>query len=55
MHDDPRENAPSGLPDEDTEAPPMGVEEADPDGEKVKPGPESQPGIPAPTDPPETG
>jgi hypothetical protein len=47
MSDQRTEEAPSGLPDGEPEVPPLGVQEADPDGEQTEPGPEAMPGIPA--------
>jgi hypothetical protein len=52
MQDDIREDVPTGLPDGHTEEQPLGVPEADPDGEHTEPGPKSMPGIPDEGEPP---
>lgn len=47
--------APTGLPpDQEDEAAPLGVPEADPDGDDAG-GPESMPGIPTEGEPPTSG
>jgi hypothetical protein len=46
------ESAPSGLPPDQPEEPPLGVPEADPDGDHTEPGPEAMPGIPGDGEPP---
>lgn len=52
----PLAEAPSGLPPEqDTEAEPLGVPEADPDHEDTEHGAESMPGIPTEGEPPSAG
>lgn len=46
-------SAPSGLPDGASEAPPLGVDEADPEGEgEAARGAEDMPGIPTGGEPP---
>jgi hypothetical protein len=45
-------DAPTGLPPEEPEEQPLGVPEADPDGERTEPGPEAMPGIPDEGEPP---
>jgi hypothetical protein len=44
--------APSGLPPDEPEEQPLGVPEADPDGDRTDPGPEAMPGIPDEGEPP---
>jgi hypothetical protein len=48
METHPDDEAPTGLPDEEHEAPPMGVQE----GDEPEDGPEGMPGIPTDGDPP---
>lgn len=49
-------SAPSGLPDQDHEATPLGVTEESPEGEGEAPrGEEHQPGIPTGGEPPTAG
>jgi hypothetical protein len=56
---DPRstpDDAPSGLPPEETEEAPLGVPEARPEGEdEPARGPDAMPGIPTEGDPPDAG
>ena len=42
----PADDAPTGLPPDQPEEQPLGVPEADPEGEDAEPGRESMPGIP---------
>ena len=47
---------PSGLPPDQPEEEPLGVRQAEPDGEDETPrGPEAMPGIPTEGDPPDAG
>jgi hypothetical protein len=49
-------DAPTGLPDQREEAPPLGTTEEDPDGEgEPRRGPDSMPGIPTGGEPPTAG
>jgi hypothetical protein len=49
----PYAEAPSGLPDDDGEEPPLGVDDPDPEGDET--GPEAMPGIPTEGEPPSSG
>jgi len=54
--DQPGGEPPSGLPPDEDEEQPLGVPEAQPDGEDEPPrGPEAMPGIPTEGDPPDAG
>jgi hypothetical protein len=49
-------DAPTGLPDQEPEAPPLGTSEAEPEGEgEPRRGEESMPGIPTAGEPPTSG
>jgi hypothetical protein len=48
----PDPEAPTGLPEDQPEEPPLGVAEADPENEDLHPGPEAMPGIPTEGEPP---
>ncbi len=50
---DPSDDAPTGLPNEEAEAPPMGVDEPPPEDDET--GPEAMPGIPTEGEPPTAG
>ena len=55
MQDETRDEAPIGLPEDEPEEQPLGVDEADPGGENTDPGPEAMPGIPDEDEPPTAG
>ncbi|HWH94770.1 MAG TPA: hypothetical protein VNT03_12995 [Baekduia sp.] len=40
------DDAPTGLPADEPEEQPLGVPEADPEGDRTDPGPKAMPGIP---------
>jgi hypothetical protein len=53
MQDETRsDDVPSGLPPDEPEEQPLGVPEADPEGDETDPGPEAMPGIPDEGEPP---
>ena len=52
MADETRDDVPSGMPDGEPEETPLGVDAADPDGERTPPGPEAMPGMPTEGEPP---
>jgi hypothetical protein len=55
-HDQSRTDSPSGLPPDQPEEEPLGVQDAEPEGEDKPPrGPEAMPGIPTEGDPPDAG
>jgi len=49
---DARDDAPTGLPPDQVEEQPLGVPEADPEGEDTEPGAGAMPGIPDEGEPP---
>ncbi|WP_187369210.1 hypothetical protein [Baekduia soli] len=56
MPDDPEDDdIPTGMPDGQPEEAPLGVAEADPEGEHTEPGPGAMPGIPTEGEPPAVG
>lgn len=52
MDDETSETAPTGMPEDQPEESPLGVDEADPDGDQTAPGPEAMPGVPTDGEPP---
>jgi hypothetical protein len=51
-----RDDAPSGLPPDEPEEAPLGVDDADPDGEGAPArGPGAMPGVPDEGEPPQSG
>jgi hypothetical protein len=52
MADETQDDVPTGMPENEPEETPLGVDDADPDGEKTPKGPESMPGVPTEGEPP---
>jgi hypothetical protein len=52
MEDETPETAPTGMPEGQPEETPLGVDDADPDGDRTEPGPEAMPGVPTEGEPP---
>jgi hypothetical protein len=56
MQDETPDDVPTGLPDEETEAPPLGVQDPQPEGEgDPARGEDAMPGIPTEGEPPDAG
>jgi hypothetical protein len=52
MADETQDEVPTGMPEGQPEEGPLGVDEADPEGDKIEPGPEAMPGVPTEGEPP---
>jgi hypothetical protein len=52
MSDQSFEDVPTGMPEDEPEEQPLGVDDPDPDGKKTDPGADSMPGIPTEGEPP---
>jgi hypothetical protein len=52
MADQTQDDAPTGMPEDQREETPLGVDEADPEGDNTEPGPDAMPGVPTEGEPP---